>query len=91
MKERLLTLAEAVRKMTSFAAGVLGIPDRGTVQANMMADLIIFDPEKVRETATYPDPLRLADGFDVVIVNGKVARENGAMDAALHGRVLKPE
>jgi len=91
MKKRLLTLAEAVRKMTSFAAGVLGISDRGTVQANMMADLIIFDPEKVRETATYPDPLRLADGFDVVIVNGKVARENGAMDAALHGRVLKPE
>ena len=91
MKDGLLTLPDAVRKMTSFAAGVLGISDRGTVQVNMIADLIVFDPEKVHETATFPNPLQLADGFDVVIVNGKVARQNGQMDSVLHGKVLKPE
>lgn len=91
IKQKLLTLPEAVRKMTSFAADVLSISDRGTLQANMIADLIIFDPAKVRETATYPDPLQLADGFDVVIVNGKIARENGHLDTTLHGRVLMPE
>ena len=77
--------------MTSFPADVLGISDRGTVQANMIADLIIFDPAKVRETATYPNPFQLADGFDVVVVNGKIARQNGRMNATLLGQVLKPE
>jgi N-acyl-D-amino-acid deacylase len=44
----------------------------------------------VRANATYPDPLQLADGFDVVIVNGKIAREFGQLSAELSGRVLKP-
>jgi N-acyl-D-aspartate/D-glutamate deacylase len=91
MNKRLVALPDAVRKMTSFAAGVLGISDRGTVQVNMKADLIVFDPAKVRETATYPHPFQFADGFDVVIVNGEVAREDGRMDTMLHGQVLKPE
>ena len=86
-----LSLQEAVRKMTSFAADVLGIEDRGVLQAQMKADLIVFDPDNVRATATYPDPLQLADGFDVVVVNGKVARENGRLDAGLHGKVLSPK
>lgn len=86
-----LSLPEAVGKMTSFPAGILGLRDRGSVKANMKADIIIFDPQSVRETASYPDPLRLADGFDVVIVNGRVARENGTLDADLHGKVLSPE
>ena len=85
-----LSLPEAIRKMTSFAAGVLSIEDRGVLQPNMKADLIIFDPANVRATATYPDPLQLADGFDVVVVNGKVARENGRIDARRHGKVLSP-
>lgn len=91
MKNKSLTLPGAVRKMTSFPAGVLGLSDRGVLQANMLADLIVFDPANVRENATYPDPLRLADGFDVVIVNGKIARENGQLDAAMHGLVLQPQ
>lgn len=86
-----LTLPEAVAKMTSFAAGILRIEDRGVIEANRKADIIIFDPLKVRETASYPDPLRLADGFDIVIVNGEVARENGVLTTAFHGRVLSPE
>jgi N-acyl-D-amino-acid deacylase len=90
VRDNMLTLSDAVRKMTSFAAGVLGISDRGTVQEGMQADLIIFDPANVHETATYPYPLQLADGFDVVIVNGQVAREDGRMDASLHGQVLSP-
>ncbi len=86
-----LTLPEAIAKMTSFAAGILRIEERGVIEANRKADIIIFDPLKVRETASYPDPLRLANGFDIVIVNGEVARENGALTAAFHGRVLSPE
>jgi len=90
MRDHLVTLAEAVHKMTSFAAGVLGITDRGVVREGMVADLIIFDPSRVHENSTYPEPLQLADGFDVVIVNGKVARENGRSASELFGSVLKP-
>lgn len=90
MRDRVLTLPEAVRKMTSFAAGVIGIDDRGVIREGMRADLLVFDPARVRETATFPAPLSLAEGFDVVIVNGAVARENGALAGQLQGRVLEP-
>ena len=85
-----LTLPQAVRKMTAFAAGVLGIEDRGTLEVGKKADIIIFNPLQVFENATYPDPLRLAEGFDLVVVNGAVAREGSSMADALYGRVLKP-
>lgn len=88
--EELLTLSEAVRKMTSFAAGVLGIGDRGAIAPGMKADILVFSPAAVHETATYPAPLSFAEGFDVVIVNGRVAREAGVMAAELGGRVLEP-
>ena len=88
--EGVLTLTEAVRKMTSFAAGVLGIDDRGSLEVGKRADIIVFDPGRVRETATYPDPLSLATGFDIVIVNGAIAREDGVLADGLHGRVLRP-
>ncbi|MEE8426106.1 MAG: amidohydrolase family protein [Woeseiaceae bacterium] len=91
MQDRVLTLPEAVRKMTSFAAGVLGITDRGILREGMVADLIIFDPARVHATATYPNPLQLAVGFDVVIVNGNVARENGQLIDGLFGDVLRPD
>ena len=57
--------------MTSFAAQVLGIGDRGRLEPGYRADIIIFDPQDVRATATYPDPLQLADGFDVIIVTAR--------------------
>jgi len=91
VRDQMLTLSDAVRKMTTFAAGVLGISDRGSIQVGMLADIIIFDPANVHETASYPFPHQLAEGFDVVIVNGKIARENGSMDAILHGEVLAPQ
>ncbi len=90
VNDGLLTLPEAVQKMTSFPANVLGISDRGVIKANMKADLIIFDPQMVRETASYPDPLQLADGFDVVVVNGAIARERGRLSDSMHGTVLRP-
>ncbi|HNP34764.1 MAG TPA: amidohydrolase family protein [Woeseiaceae bacterium] len=89
-KEKMLTLPEAIRKMTSLAASILGITDRGVIAPGMKADLLVFKPEQVHETASFADPMQLAVGFDLVIVNGKLARENGKMDGALHGRVLLP-
>jgi N-acyl-D-amino-acid deacylase len=86
----LLTLPEAIRKMTSLPAGLLGIADRGRLQVGMAADVVVFDPAKVRAAATYTEPLKLADGFDLVVVNGHIARRDGALAARTHGRVLQP-
>lgn len=91
LQDRVLTLEEAVRKLTSFPAQILGLSDRGVVAENMIADLIVFDADKIHDRATYPDPFKLAEGFDVVVVNGKIARENGNLNPAMHGRVLQPE
>ena len=90
LQDHVLTLPQAVQKMTSFAASILNIADRGVLKEGMVADLIVFDPARVHANATYPNPLQLADGFDVVIVNGKVARENGQRTDGLFGAVLRP-
>jgi len=85
-----LSLEEAVAKMTSFAAGVLGVEDRGRLEAGRLADVIVFDPARVHARATYTDPLQLAEGFDVVIVNGRIAREEARLAPVRAGRVLEP-
>lgn len=90
VSEQSLSLQAAVRKMTSFPAAVLGIEDRGILREGMIADVIVFNPNNVRAKATYPSPHQLAEGFDVVIVNGKIARRDGRLHDGLHGRVLVP-
>ena len=89
-KRQIISLKEAVRKMTSQPADILGITDRGIIRVGMKADIIIFDPEKIKATATYPQPHQLAEGFDIVILNGKIARINNKVTAELFGKVLKP-
>ena len=90
VQDGVLTLGEAIRKLTSFPAQVLGITDRGVLKEDMIADLLIFDPRNVHARSIYPDPLQLAEGFDVVVVNGKIARENGRQADCHFGRVLSP-
>ena len=90
-EQELLSLPQAVRKMTSFPAGVLGIEDRGTLRPGYKADIVVFDPAEVRALATYTEPLQLAEGFDLVIVNGTIARQDGRLGETLAGRVLAPK
>jgi N-acyl-D-aspartate/D-glutamate deacylase len=88
--KKLLALGEAIRKLTSFPAGILGIGNRGIIAAGYAADVLIFDPARIRATADYLDPIRVAEGFDIVIVNGRIAREDGILGTELAGRVLQP-
>jgi N-acyl-D-amino-acid deacylase len=76
--------------MTSFPAGLLGIDDRGILKNGMKADIIVFDPRNVRALATYPEPLQFAEGFNAVIVNGRIARQDSRFRDARNGRVLVP-
>jgi N-acyl-D-amino-acid deacylase len=87
-EKRLLTLEEAVRKMSSFPAARIGLADRGVLRPGMKADIAVFDPARVRDAATFEQPHQYAEGFSHVIVNGQIVYENGAMTAARPGRVL---
>ena len=87
-EKQLLTLEEAVRKMTSLPAWRLGLQDRGVLRQGMKADLALFDPARVRDKATFAQPHQYAEGFEMVLVNGQVIFEQGAMTAARPGRVL---
>jgi dihydroorotase/N-acyl-D-amino-acid deacylase len=85
---KVITLEDAVRKMSSFPAQRIGLADRGVLREGMKADIAIFDPATVRDTATFERPHQYAEGVGYVIVNGQVAFEGGKMTAARPGRVL---
>jgi dihydroorotase/N-acyl-D-amino-acid deacylase len=87
-ERKVLSLEEAVRKMSSFPARRLGLSDRGFVRPGMKADLVVFDAARVRDTATLDKPHQYAEGIPIVIVNGQVVFENGAMTTARPGKVL---
>jgi N-acyl-D-amino-acid deacylase len=87
--EKLFTLEEAVRKMTSFAASRAGLRDRGTLREGMRADVVVFDPQTIRDVSTYEDPHHFAEGISDVMVNGRPVLQSGKMTGALPGRVLR--
>jgi N-acyl-D-amino-acid deacylase len=86
--KKLLSLETAVQKMSAFPAQRLGLSDRGVLRTGMKADIAIFDPDRVRDVATFERPHAYAEGVTHVIINGQVAFENGGMTAARPGRVL---
>lgn len=88
-ERKLLTLEEAIRKMTSFPAARAGLHARGILRPGMKADLVLFDPEKVGTRATYTDPNHYADGIPYVAVNGQLVVDEGKITAARPGQVLR--
>jgi dihydroorotase/N-acyl-D-amino-acid deacylase len=87
-ERRIIGLPEAVRKMSAFPAQRLGLLDRGLVRPGMKADLVVFDPERVGDLATFERPHQYAEGVTHVITNGEVVFEGGAMTPARPGVVL---
>ncbi|HYB93542.1 MAG TPA: amidohydrolase family protein [Vicinamibacterales bacterium] len=90
-ERRAIDISSAIRSMTTLPATVFGLKDRGQLRTGAFADILIFDPAKVNDAATYDKPHQLAEGFDDIIVNGEVVRRNGRFATALAGRVLRPE
>jgi N-acyl-D-amino-acid deacylase len=87
-EEKLLTLEDAIRKMTSLPAQFLGMKDRGLLLEGFKADVVIFDPETIRDNATYADARKYATGVEYVIVGGQISVESGKYNGALNGKVL---
>ena len=88
-EEKKLTLEEAIRKFSALPAQRMRLTDRGVLKQGMWADVVIFDPEKVRDVATFDEPNRLSEGMDFVLVNGIPVIEDGKMTGALPGKVLR--
>ncbi len=97
--EKIVTLQEAIRKMTSFPAQKLGLRDRGLIREGMWADIVVLNLNKIRDRATcrYPYtfplphyPHKYPEGIDYVVVNGRVVVEKGEHKGILPGKVLRP-
>jgi len=97
-EEGVLTLQEAIRKMTSFPAQKLGLRDRGLLREGMWADIVVFDPQTIRDRATSRFPYRFPlanyphkypEGIKYVLVNGQVVVQQGRHRGILPGKVLR--
>jgi N-acyl-D-amino-acid deacylase len=88
-EEHLLTLEDAIRKFTGLPAQRMKLPDRGLIKQGMWADLVVFDPETVRDLATFDNPNQLSQGMIHVLVNGVAVIANGKMTDALPGKVVR--
>ncbi|MBI4519775.1 MAG: D-aminoacylase [Gemmatimonadetes bacterium] len=88
-ERQVLTLEDAVRKMTSLPAARLGLSDRGRVAEGFAADLVIFDPATVSDRATFAEPHQYAAGIDYVMVNGALAVDAGNFTGLRAGHVLR--
>jgi N-acyl-D-amino-acid deacylase len=88
-EEKVLTLEDAIRKMSALPAQRLRLTDRGVLKSGMWADVVIFDPATVRDLATFDNPNQLSEGMDYVLVNGVPVIDQGKMTGALPGKVLR--
>ncbi len=88
-EDKLLTLPDAIRKFSALPAQRMRLTDRGVLKQGLWADIVVFDPEKIRDLATFENPNQLSEGMEFVLVNGVPVIEGGKMTNALPGRVLR--
>jgi N-acyl-D-amino-acid deacylase len=87
--EKLTTLEDAIRRLTSHPASVLALRERGSLKEGYFADVVVFDPAKIKDHATYAEPHQYATGVSQVIVNGQLALEDGEPTVARPGRFVR--
>ena len=87
-EKKVLSLEEAVKKMSYMPAWRLGLPKRGLLRVGYYADAVVFDPDEVRDNAVYSDPKQYSSGFEYVVVNGKIVLANGMHQKVFNGRVI---
>jgi dihydroorotase/N-acyl-D-amino-acid deacylase len=88
-EEKVLTLPEAIRKFSALPAQRMRLTDRGVLKQGMWADVVVFDPDKIRDLATFENPNQLSIGMEYVLVNGVPVIAKGKMTNALPGKVLR--
>lgn len=89
--EKVISLEEAIRRMTSLPAQKFQLRDRGLLREGFAADIVVFDAEKVKDMSTYEQPHQYSTGFDYVLVNGKITVDQGKHTGMRGGKVLRPQ
>lgn len=87
--EGLISLEDAIRSMTSLTAGVFGLHDRGILRPGMAADVVVFDPGRITDRATYREPHQYSEGMAWVVVNGGIAIADGEFTDGMFGEVIR--
>jgi N-acyl-D-amino-acid deacylase len=88
-EEHLVSLPEAIRRITSMPAQRYHLAGRGLIETGYYADITVFDPNTIIDRATYAEPTRLSEGIDYVMVNGKIEFEHGKLTGTTAGRALR--
>jgi dihydroorotase/N-acyl-D-amino-acid deacylase len=88
-EEHKLTLEEAIRKFSALPAQRMRLTDRGVLKSGMWADAVVFDPETIKDLATFENPNQLSQGMEYVLVNGILVIDQGKMTGAKPGKVLR--
>jgi len=88
-EEKKLGLEEAIRKFSALPAQRMRLTDRGVLKSGMWADVVVFDPNKIHDLATFDEPNQLSEGMEYVLVNGIAVIDGGKMTGALPGKVLR--
>jgi N-acyl-D-amino-acid deacylase len=89
MERGVVSVEDAIRSMTSLPAQILGLRDRGQIREGMPADVVVFDPARIRDTATFFEPHQYAEGVEYVLVNGRLAVDEGRLTWERAGTVLQ--
>ncbi len=87
--EQLISLEEAIRRMTSLAAQKFNLPSRGLLMEGKAADIVVFDPTTITDKSTFTRPHQFSEGFDIILVNGRLVLENGKHTGERSGQVLR--
>ena len=88
-EKRIISLPQAIYKMTKLPAITLGLKDRGLIKEKMKADIVIFDPKTINDKATFENPHQYPEGINFVIINGEISIDNGIFQHLKAGEVLK--
>jgi N-acyl-D-amino-acid deacylase len=87
--EKVLSLAQAIKRMTSFPAQRLGLQNRGVLREGMVADIVIFNFDTIIDKGTYAEPSQYPVGISYVLVNGQIAVDNGKLTSLRAGKVIR--
>ncbi|MFC1492817.1 amidohydrolase family protein [candidate division KSB1 bacterium] len=87
--KKIITMAHAIRAATSLPAEMLGMTDRGMIKEGFIGDIVVFDPDRITDKATFNDPHQYSEGIEYLLVNGKLTIENGEYNGTLAGIPIK--
>ena len=87
--EKVISIGHAIRSSTSLPAKILGMTDRGIIKTGLIADIAVFDPEKLKDAATFDDPHQYSEGIEYVFIGGQLSVYRGKVTGGLHGRAMR--